>query len=161
MVSAGLWLLLMGCGYRFTAGGAALPGGIRRVYLPILVNKTSEPGVETLFTQALREQLVRAGVDGDSSSDAQLMGELANISGAPTIFTPHNQLASYRLVATLRLRLRNKGVDVVNGAVVVDGQEDFLPGSNILESEANRSAALRRLSESMARDAYERLAHRW
>ncbi|SRR5712692_11924364 len=157
----GLLLLLSGCGYRFTAGGAGLPGGIREVYAPIFVNKTPEPGLEAIFTQAMREQLIRAGVAGSSHSDAQLMGEVQSVSGAPTILTSGGTLASYRLFAQIGVRLRNNGADVPNAAVVVAGQEDYLPGKNILESEANRTAALRRLSESLARDAYDRLATRW
>lgn len=157
----GLFALLVGCGYRFTSGGAALPEGIRQVYAPVFVNKTPEPGLEAIFTQAMREQLVRAGVAGDSSSQAQLLGEVRAVSGAGAIVTIKNTLASYRLNAQIAIKLRNKGADVPNSAVVVDGQEDYLPGKNVLESEANRNAALRRLSESLVRDAYDRLATRW
>ncbi len=57
-------LFLSACGYRFTAGGGALPQGIREVYAPVFINRTAEPGLETLFTQALREYLVRHGVAG-------------------------------------------------------------------------------------------------
>ncbi|HYR56409.1 MAG TPA: LptE family protein [Myxococcaceae bacterium] len=153
-------LILCACGYRFTAGGGALPQGIREVYAPVFINRTAEPGLETLFTQALREYLVRNGVAGTSSSQAQLIGEVLSVSGAPTVLTTSGTLASNRLFATVGVRLVNKGVNVPNGAVTVAGQEEYLPGGNVLESEANRAAALRRLAESLARDAYDRLATR-
>src|SRR5262249_37808923 len=120
-----------------------------------------EPGLESIFTQAMREQLVRAGVAGESSSEAQLLGEVQAVSGAPTIITTKGTLASYRLYARIAIRIRKNGLDVPNSGVSVDGQEDYLPGKTILESEANRSAALRRLSESLAREAYDRLANHW
>ncbi len=161
LTALGLLPLLVGCGYRFTAGGAGLPGGIRQVYAPIFVNKTPEPGLEAIFTQAMREQLVRAGVAGDSTSDAQLVGEVQSVSSAPTILTSAGTLASYRVIAQIGVHLRSKGAVVPNAAAVVAGQEDYLPGKNILESESNRNAALRRLSESLARDAFDRLATRW
>ncbi len=154
-------MLLVGCGYRFTAAGAGLPEGIRHAYAPVFVNKTPEPGLEAIFTQAMREQLIRAGVAGDSSSEAQLLGEVQSVTGRANILTPGNELASYRLAARISVRLRSKGLDVPQGTVVVDGQEDYLPGRNVLESESNRNAALRRLSESLTRDAYDRLATRW
>lgn len=145
------FLLLCACGYRFTPGGGGLPGGAREVYAPVFVNRTAEPGLETLFTQAMREHLVRAGVAGKASSPTQLIGELLSVYGAPT-------LASYRLTALLSVRLVQNGTQVPNGSVVVSGQEEYLAGRNILESDANRSAALRRLATSLTRDAYDRLA---
>jgi len=147
-----LTLFLLGaCGYRFTAGGGGLPGGIREVYAPVFINRTAEPGLETLFTQSMREQLERAGVAGTASSETQLIGELQSVFGAPT-------LASFRLTAQLSVRLVRNGVAVPNGAVVVSGQEEYLAGRNILESETNRAAALRRLATTLTRDAYDRLA---
>jgi hypothetical protein len=155
----GLWFLaLSACGYRFTAGGGALPQGIREVYAPVFANKTAEPGLETLFTQAMREQLVRAGVAGTSSSQAQLLGEIQNVWGNPTVQTTSGTLASYRLYAQVGMRLVNKGVSVPNAAITVVGQEEYLPGANVLESEANRAAALRRLASTLMQDAYDRLA---
>jgi len=144
-------ILLCACGYRFTAGGGGLPGGVREVYGPVFINRTAEPGLETLFTQSMREQLVRAGVAGAASCETQLIGELQSVFGAPT-------LASYRLTAQLSVRLVKNGVNVPNGAVVVSGQEEYLAGRNILESETNRATALRRLATTLTRDAYDRLA---
>ncbi len=144
-------LLLGACGYRFTASGGALPEGIREVYAPLFINRTAEPGLETFFTQSMREQLIRAGVAGSASSPTQLIGELVSVFGAPT-------LASYRLSAVLSVRLVKNGAAVPNGAVVVSGQEEYLAGRNVLESEANRAAALRRLASTLTRDAYDRLA---
>src|SRR5215813_1746441 len=125
-IALGCLSLLAGCGYRFTAGGAGLPGDIRRVYAPVFVNKTPEPGLESIFTQAMREQLVRAGVAGESSSEAQLLGEVQAVSGAPTIITTKGTLASYRLYARIAIRIRKNGLDVPNSAVSVDGQQDYL-----------------------------------
>jgi hypothetical protein len=152
-----LGVLLLSCGYRFTAGGGSFRGGIRRAYVPVLTNRTPEPGLEAIFTQSLREQLVRAGSAGDSSSEAQIVGEVLAVSGSPTLSTAGG-LASYRLSATVALRLINKGVDVPNSWVQVSAQEEYLPGGNVLQSEANRSAALRRLADAVMRDAYDRLA---
>ena len=43
---------------------------------------------------------------------------------------------------------------------VVSGNEDYPSGADLLLTEANRSAALRRLAEQMMREGYERLASR-
>ena len=148
-----------GCGYRFTAGGAPLPEGIRSVEVPVFSNKTAEPGLEVAFTDAMRFEIARAGVGGPGEPSAQLVGEILAVSGAPTLVTTSGALASYRLVAMARLRLIKGGRTV--GDVQVQSSEDYLPGVDVTSSEANRAAALQRIARSMARDGYGRLASGW
>jgi len=163
---AALLLLAAGCGYRFTAGGAPLPEGIRSVCAPVYQNHTPEPGLEALFTQSMREWLARSGVAGGGGGgecQARLEGEILSVTGAQTLLTPlpAQKVASYRVSAVVQLRL------VKGGRVVAEAQvtaaEDYLPEplGDVLVSEANRQAALRRLSDALARDGYERLAGGW
>lgn len=163
---AALLLLAAGCGYRFTAGGAPLPEGIRSVCAPVYLNRTPEPGLEALFTQSMREWLARSGVAGGGGGEceARLEGEILSVTGAQTLLTPPpaQAVASYRVTAVVQLRLV-KGGRVVAEAQVT-GAEDYLPArplGDVLVSEANRQAALRRLSDALARDGYERLASGW
>jgi hypothetical protein len=156
----------LGCGYHFVARDSTLPEGVRSVCAPVLLNDTAEPGLETLFTRSLREELVRAGTLGDGAKcDARLEGTVTNVNSSPTILTEPTadhpaQLASYRAFAEVRLRLL-KDTRVL-AETVVSGTEDYLPGSgDVLEAEANRQAALRRLSETLMREGYERLARNW
>jgi Lipopolysaccharide-assembly len=155
-----LWALvpagLLGCGYRFVAAGAALPGGVRHVCAPVIVNRTAEPAAEALFTQALRVQLLREGVAGDGACDATLRGELLAVGGGVGLLGPPVGVVSYRTSASLQLTLARG--DEVLGTVQVSGEEDYLPGRDVLESEANREAALHRLAEVLAREAYTRLS---
>lgn len=155
-------LLLSGCGYRFTAGGAPFPGGVRRVCAPLFVNRTAEPGLEVQFTEALRGQLIRAGRLGDDCG-ARITGEILNVWGGPTVFTKAGTLASYRVFATVQVRLFQG--DKLLAESPVTASEDYLPSTetnqDILQVEANRQAALRRLSETIARDAYDKLTTDW
>jgi len=163
------WVLVLaagaGCGYRFTAGGAGLPEGIRSVCAPVLLNQTAEPGLEVAFTESLRAQLLRAGVAGGPGSCAgEISGELLNITSSPTVLTNAGAPASYRIQATARLRL-TRGERVLSEATV-SGTEEYLPPpesapADVLQAEAQRQAALRRLAEVMMRDGYERLASAW
>jgi hypothetical protein len=155
--------LLLGCGYRFTAGGAELPGGVKEVCAPLFVNRTAEPGLELAFTQSFRSQLIRVGRLA-STCNANVKGELVNVWGGPTVFTSTgNQLASYRVFATVHVQLVQ--ADKVLADATVTGAEDYLPSletaQDVLQVEANRQAALRRLSETLARDAYEKLTTAW
>ena len=150
-----LMLSLSGCGYRFAAGGR-LPEETRAVFAPVFVNRTPEPAIEAAFTQAFREQLVRAGVAGGAESEARVEGEVLDVGGAPNMGAPTGGLASYRLSATVLLKLK-KGERVLSIAQV-SGQEDYPGGADPLLSEANRQAAVKRLAQQMMRDGYARLA---
>lgn|GEM_PF-269295 len=178
------------CGYRFAAGGAPLPEGIREVYAPVFVNRTgsnpitrlgetyraaNEPGVEAIFTQAFREQLLRAGVAGGPNCEARVEGEVLGVDSGPTVLSVTGTLASYRVSARVRLRLVKNGRQLSTADVV--GYEDFVPSRQVLQqpdasmpaliqgdvllTEANRMSAIKRLAETMMRDGYDRLATGW
>ncbi len=155
-------VLASACGYRFTARGGELPGGVRTAYVPMFQNRTPEAGAEALFTAAMRGELSRAGREGEAASDARLEGELVSLAGGQALFvtppglTGGGQVASYRLLATAKVRLVRAGQTLKE--IAVSGQEDFLPGSTILEAEGNRRTALRRLAADLMRQAYESLS---
>ncbi len=158
-----LCFALSACGYRFTAPAGSLPEGIRAVHAPVFDNRTGEPTAEIFFTQAFREQLTRAGTLGTSQTPAVIEGTLESISGSPVLAgidrTSGNlKLPTYRLSANVHLRLQNQGR--VLAEATVSGNEEYPSGADVLLTEANRSAALRRLAEQMMREGYERLASR-
>ena len=159
-----------GCGYRFTPRGGALPENVHAVCAPLFQNRTAEPGLETLFTQSLREQLVRAGTLAHEGCEARIEGEVQWVGSGPTIVTQAvlneqgnvikgAQLASYRASASVLLRLKKD--ERVLSETVVTGAEDFLPGGDVVDAETNRQAALRRLTEALMREGYDRLASTW
>ncbi len=145
-------LVTGGCGYRFVSDAPLLPESIRSVRVPLLDNRTFEPGLEAIFTQALRDQLGRIGVLGGEASDGAVTGELLSLTFDPV---QPGRLASYRLNAAAVLRLEKDGR--VLATTRVSGVDQFLSGAGSLESDANRGAAIRRLAASMMRDGYERL----
>jgi hypothetical protein len=151
-------LLASACGYRFVGAGRGLPEGIRAVHAPMFLNRTAEPGLEATFTQAFRQQLVRAKVNGTESSEAQVQGDVLSLATANTLLE-NARGNGYRLSSAVVLRLVKAGRVV--SQVEVIGTEDFRQGGDILESEANRQAAVRRLAEAMMRDGYDRLASSW
>lgn len=175
MVGWVLWVSAVGCGYRFTPRGAGLPEGVRSVCAPVFRNDTAEPGLELLFTRNFRQELLRAGVLGGAGAcEATVEGVVVAVGSGPTsvaepIFqgsarTTAPQVASYHATATVLLRLRREG-QVVSEATVT-GSEDFLPGTTnqsgeVLQVEANRQSALYRLSETLMREGYDRLASGW
>jgi hypothetical protein len=149
------WVFLVsavGCGYRFVPRGSELPEGVKSVCAPVFVNETPEPALEVLFTEAFRQELVRAGNLAKGECEARVEGAVVGLGSAPTIIA-----GSYRASATVRLRLVKEGR--LLRETYVSGSEDFLTRTgDVLEVEANRQAALHRLVETLMREGYERLA---
>jgi len=153
------FLLASGCGYHATASGPGFPQGIRRVFAPVIVNRTTEPGLEGVFTEALREQLARTGHLGGEGSEGRLEGELLAVGAGVAQVAPGLPTAlTYRVSATLRVRLFRDGTML--SWTDVTGTEDYLPAlrADVLTTEANRQAALRRLASALAADAVARLS---
>jgi hypothetical protein len=156
--------LFLGCGYRFTPQGGDLPGGARTVWVPTFKNLTADPQLEAQFTDALRQELSRVGREGGEASDVTAIGEVTQVAvGLPIILDTRGaqitQVASYRVSATAMVRLMRNGEKLAE--TTVTGSEDFLPGAGeaaILETEANRRTALRRLARSLMRQVVENLA---
>ena len=151
-------LAALGCGYHFTAAGAGFPQGIHKVFAPVIVNRTPEPGLEGTFTEALREQLARGGYLGGEGSEGRLEGELLSVTATVAQLAPGTSGAlTYRVSAVLRVRLfRDR---TLLAQTDVTGSEDYLPAlrPDVLTTEANRQAAIRRLASALATDAVARL----
>ena len=160
-LAALLWVAFLaqsGCGYHFTAAGAGFPQGIHKVFAPVIVNRTTEPGLEGTFTDALREQLARGGHLGGEGSEGRLEGELLSVSGGVAQLAPGTSGAlTYRVSAVLRIRLFRD--HTLLAQTDVTGYEDYLPAlrPDVLTTEANRQAAIRRLASALATDAVARL----
>lgn len=153
-VVLGAALAVSGCGYRVLRPSSGLPEGIAQAWVPMADNLTAEPQAEVLVTQALRERLGRAGALGDSMADAKVKASLEAVSVGVLVASP-NVLPSYELTGVLALRLE-RGGRVLTSARVVE-REGYLSGADVLLTEANRQAALRRLAETLAKEGWDAL----
>lgn len=151
------FMVAAGCGYRFATPGGALPGGARSVHVPVFENRSQEPSVEAFVTEAVRERYARAGLLGGAASETTLTGVVLGVTASPTVVYNSTQGApTYQVSATVQVTLAKGGV--VLGQSVVSLMEEFPSGADVLLTEANRGAALRRLAEALARELVDRLA---
>ena len=149
-------LLLTSCGYRFTAPNASLPGGIRSARVPMFINRTAEPGAELPFTQAARDQLDRAGRLGGPDAEAVLEGTILAVSSGPFLQAPSlPRQPVFRMSVSLTMSLIRSGLPVASATVGVS--EEFPSGADVLLTDSNRAAALRRLADAAVREGFERL----
>lgn len=65
-----------GCGYTFQGSGSVLPADVKRIYIPIVENSSTEASLTTMVTESLRDRFERFGVvtvvDSYDQADAAL-----------------------------------------------------------------------------------------
>jgi len=147
-----LALALAGCGYSFRGN---LPDHIKTVAVPVFVNKTSQPAVETFLTSAVVEAFASNGrlrVVKPEEADAILNGEVVGYSVVSIAFDNLANVRQYRLVVTMNLRLR----DVKNDSTLFDQQglkeqADFQVLGAVSQTISNEEAAVRTAATQVAR----------
>ncbi len=150
-----LLILLSSCGYRFTAPNASLP--VRSAHVPLFINRTAEPAAELTFTQAARDQLERAGRLGGPDAEGVLEGTILAVSSGPFLTAPGlPRQPVFRMSTTISLTLKKAGVVV--GSTTVAISEEFPSGADVLLTESNRAAALRRIADAAVREGFEHLS---
>ncbi len=98
---------LSGCGYSLRGN---LPDHVKTVAVPVFANKTSEPAVESLLTQAVVQAFSTNGrlrVVKPEEADAILEGEVVGYEIQALAFDPGAAIRQYRLVVTMNLRFRD------------------------------------------------------
>jgi len=112
-------------------------------------NQTAQAEAGGIFAAELRGELAGRGrLASDSSQAPELSAELIALVAVPTVAGSEGASA-FRLNATMIVRAGDY-------ADTVAGGEEYLAEVDVLGTEANRRAALRRLAHTLAREAIER-----
>lgn len=71
-----LTIILVGCGYTFQGSGSILPEDVKQLYIPAVINNSTESSLTQLLTDALQDQFERYGAvqvqDTNVGADAVL-----------------------------------------------------------------------------------------
>jgi len=141
-------LQLSGCGYTFSGGGSVLPPEIKRVAIPLVENTSTETGLTTIVTEALRDQFERYGVlsvvEEPKDADAVLNARILKVRRATSTVSARDdgalqQDTSMIMAAELRrtdgpVLWRNKRIVVTkvfatSSDTVVTSSVDFAVGN--------------------------------
>jgi outer membrane lipopolysaccharide assembly protein LptE/RlpB len=105
-----------GCGYSFRG---TLPEHIQTVAVPVFVNKTGEPRIESMLTNGVVEAFSTNGrlrVVKREDADAVLEGEVIGYSVASISYDAQANVRQYRLTVTMNLKL----LDMKKSAVLFE-----------------------------------------
>ena len=152
-IFAAVALAVAACGYHVTKPGDVPAGQALRVNS--FENYTAQVEAGGLFAAALREELAARGrLAPESSSGPELTAELLSLASTPSALGAQGASA-YSLSAAVRIRLRDASGMVYEDQVGLG--EDYLAGIDVLGTEANRRAAMRRLARNISRELLERM----
>ncbi len=161
-IGALLCLLLFlgsGCGYRFS--GEDAPFGIQTLHVPILQNRTGETGIETIFTDDLIYEFTRNGAmrlrDAESAG-AVLTGEIDRVSFKTISHKGYQVALERRVEVSMSLVLRDRNGKVLWAEEGISSQEEYPVSEDKLTTEYNRREAIKRISDRLAENVYNRLA---
>jgi hypothetical protein len=99
-------LALVSCGV--TPFQRTLPDRVRRVYVPIAVNKTVEPGLEEIVTRGFQEEILRDGrldLVQKGKADAVVKVTILEYGETSASFTPDNVESSRRITLAASIDL--------------------------------------------------------
>ena len=140
------------CGYSFRA---SLPEGIRNVHIPVLENRTQEPGIEDFLTQALTQAVVTKGIKiaaNAQEADASLEGKIVGYVLTSLAFDRTANVTQYRLQIALALTLRDlRKNEVIWKQDRVEERADFSVAGQVTQTLVREEDAVRRAAVDISR----------
>jgi len=152
---------LAGCGYHFEGMGLTPPAGVRTIAINVLENRTSESGVEILFTSDLAYEFTRSKVlrvTGKDTADAVLSGRVSSLREDTISHTASYESDERRVTITLDLALERSDGNLIWSDRALSDKEAFkVDPSDKLATEKNRRAAIETMSERLAEKIHNRI----
>ena len=157
IAGTGLMMLISSCGYHFTKVGGAVPVTSKTIAIPVFINDTYEPYVDTDVTSAVIEEFLSDGrlkVVGPETADLVLRGRVSNVTLTPQTYDT-NQYVQYVTVAIeVKITLMENGTGKVllndQGVGSVFTSSYYIDVNNIATSKINKEAAIQKAAKDIA-----------
>ncbi|MEJ5348824.1 MAG: LptE family protein [Desulfosoma sp.] len=153
------------CGYRFAGDGAQLDARLQTVAVPVFENLTAEPGIEAVFTGALRREFLmksRLRLVPESEADVVFIGQIRRLS---TTEVGHSK-AQNTVLTRLTVILDVRSVDRKTGTILWQDRaltyfEDYAHDPEAIVGFQNRQEALQRAALEIATRVFDRFMSRF
>jgi len=145
-----------GCGYQLSGHTGPVPANLQQISVPMFRNTTAVPGLERLFTAAVREQFLRDGrvrVATDAGAPALLRGEVRRYQLQVLATDRADFAVEYRVESEVHITVedRRQGQIMLDQPVVVNAE--YVLSERVVPTEIARERAL----QEIAREAGERI----
>ncbi len=149
------------CGYRF-AGSGGPPQGVERLFIQLLDNKTTEPGIDVLTTNELKNEFIQKyqGVLVDrETATAVLSGTVVGIRSETVSRRGALTSLERRISMTIDLTLKSTGSGQIWFAKGITNSDTYTVISGDKEAtERNKRDTLQDLARRIAEISFNRLA---
>ena len=156
-----LFLIISSCGYRFSGRANELPSHIKAVAIPIFVNATQEPLIESVITNKVIQEFIGDGrlrVVDSSKADAVLKGRIYAFSLAPLSFDRGNNVLEYRVVIQGELILEDvREKKIIWKEPALTQSADYKVSSDISATRTAKERAIEEASKRFALDLVARV----
>ncbi len=161
-----LFTMSLSCGYWFVSRQDRLPGGGKKVSIPVFQNRTQEIGLENVFTSALRNEFFRSKVIQVVSldeADSEIQGIITSTSAEPLAHTevPLSGRSSkilaneYRAKVDVSITLvRRSDQTILWQRNLSDGRQ-YSTGSDFVKNEDRQQEAFKKVALYLMEQAHD------
>lgn len=154
-------VLITSCGYNFAGMGSGLPKDIKKIEIPLFVNKTSYARIENTFTNALiREfnQRKRLKVVQEKDADAVVSGVIKALRDFPLSYSSTRTVIENRVTLILDVTVKRKdNEEILWRDPNLSDYQDYSVVSNITVSEQNKELAILKIAEILSQKIHNRI----
>jgi outer membrane lipopolysaccharide assembly protein LptE/RlpB len=149
------------CGYRFSGGGE-MPGDVKRIFITIFTNRTSELGVENVLAAQLTDEFLSLGPKGilvseRQTADAELSGVISTVQVYTVSLRTQLSSAERRVVIKVAARLTGMDGKVLWRADALSASQPYRVEADKLTTDVNKRAAITSASRLLAETIYNRM----
>jgi hypothetical protein len=152
----------VGCGYQLKGRHGNLPARISTIAIPVMENRTNQPGLENVATRIFIEEFNRRTelkVVSESRADVVLKGEIQDIYVSPLSYGSDDHSTERRVTLTMGFQLEDRAggsaAQKVDGLSFQEGYE--VVQNDPLATDANQQAALKKILTNLAEKINEML----
>ncbi len=153
-----MFALLYGCGYHVAGRGTRIEG-IDRLAIPVFVNKTQKPDIESIMTTAVVDEFVNiATIVDEKDADAVLRGVIKSYELRPISYSERDVVNEYRLSVVFQFEL----ISTLDGRVIwkddIPDYEDFqVNTASVTATKQQEIEVFRKMARDTARLLRERI----
>ncbi len=149
------------CGYHLKGTGLRAPEGVRTIAVAVLANRTTESGIESIFTGDLAYEFTRSKVlrvVDIKEADAVLSGSIQSLTVDTISHTENYDSAERRVIITLNLALKRADGNIVWADNTLTDREAFAVSSSARrQTDSNRRAAIEAISKRLSEKIHTRI----
>jgi outer membrane lipopolysaccharide assembly protein LptE/RlpB len=153
-------VFLGGCGYKLAGKETHLPPGVGSVAIPTLINKTLEPGIEIVFTQAFLKEFIkdrRVQVVDRREADSIFEGIIKSFVIISVSYDKSGYALEYQTIVTVDITLKRQNGEVLWKEKDLMERAWYRTNPSVIGNEDNRVNAIQQVAQSLA----ERILNRF